>query len=217
MPDRPPLYPVVRHHLDELSDKTGIMQHAIGRRPDPAHGYCTDDVARALIVDLLHGRELGWPAVAPSATASLAFLKAAFNAEAGRFRNFRSATGRWLDAVGSEDAHARATLALGETSSTAADPAVRAAAASLFERAVPATLRFTYVRPLAGAVVAADAAIRGGNVAAAAALPKLAAAVWPGQLHVGRRRSRLAVAGARPDLRERADPASPAGRGCPRR
>ena len=46
------------------------MQHAVGTRPDPAHGYCTDDVARALRVDLLHQRELGWAALpaAPVAT-----------------------------------------------------------------------------------------------------------------------------------------------------
>ena len=30
-----------------------------GDLPDPGQGYCTDDVARAAIVDVLHGRELG--------------------------------------------------------------------------------------------------------------------------------------------------------------
>ena len=64
MADPAPLHPVSRAHLEALSDATGIMQHAVGADPDPAHGYCTDDVARALRVDLLHGRELGWAAVA---------------------------------------------------------------------------------------------------------------------------------------------------------
>ena len=46
--------PSTRRHLDELSDRVGIFQFADGRRPDPTHGYCTDDVARALRVDLRH-------------------------------------------------------------------------------------------------------------------------------------------------------------------
>jgi len=172
------MFPVSRVHLDELTDSVGIMQHAIGRRPDPAHGYCTDDVARALIVDLLHGTELGWASVAPSVDRSMAFLEAAFDPASGRFRNFRDVTGRWLDEVGSEDSHARAALALGEASIGAEDPLVCGAAASLFERALPATLRLTYLRPLAAAVVATDAAIRGGSRVALSALPRLAAAVW---------------------------------------
>ncbi len=173
-----PLFPVSRIHLDELTDAVGIMQHAIGRRPDPAHGYCTDDVARALVVDLLHGAELGWAAVATSVDRSLAFLEAAFDRDTGRFRNFRDRAGQWLEGVGSEDAHARAVLALAETAAGAGDPQVCAAASALFERALPATLRLAYLRPLAAAVVATDAAVRAGSREAAAALPRLAAAVW---------------------------------------
>ena len=183
-----PLFPVSRVHLDELSDRIGIMQHAIGRRPDPTHGYCTDDVARALSVDLLHGRELGWSAVDASVDRSMAFLAAAFDPATGRFRNFRDSAGRWVEpvgseavgpgAVGSEDAHARAALGLGEAAAEAGDPRVCAAAAALFDQALPATLRLTHPRPLAAAVLAADAAIRGGSRPAAVALPRLAAAVW---------------------------------------
>jgi hypothetical protein len=173
-----PLFPVNREHLDELTDAVGIMQHAIGRQPDPAHGYCIDDVARALIVDLLHGAELGWPAVAASVDRSMAFLEAGFNPESGRFRNFRDVAGQWLEEFGSEDAHARAALALGEASVSAQDERVRAAASSLFERALPATLRLTHLRPLAAAVIATDAATRGGSRPAKAALPRLAAALW---------------------------------------
>lgn len=185
-----PIFPVSRVHLDELSDAVGIMQHAIGRRPDPAHGYCVDDVARALIVDLLHGAELGWPAVAASVDRSMAFLEAGFDRESGRFRNFRDVAGRWLEPFGSEDAHARAVLALGEASAGAEDPRVRRAAAALFELALPATLRLTHLRPLAAAVVATDAAARGGSRPATAALPRLAAATW--LLTEPRRRGRSA-------------------------
>ncbi|MGB7346467.1 MAG: glycosyltransferase family 4 protein, partial [Pirellulaceae bacterium] len=40
-------------HLRNLSDSTGIIQHAIYSIPDHAHGYCTDDNARALILTVL--------------------------------------------------------------------------------------------------------------------------------------------------------------------
>ncbi len=63
MPDLAPLHPVSRKHLDALTDDVGIMQHAIELLPDPAHGYCTDDVARGLQVDLLHEQALGWHGV----------------------------------------------------------------------------------------------------------------------------------------------------------
>ena len=78
-----PLHPVNRGHLEVLSDEIGVMQHANGPHPDPAHGYCTDDVARALQVDLLHQRELGWPAVAESAWRNVRFLTEALDPPAG--------------------------------------------------------------------------------------------------------------------------------------
>ncbi len=37
-------------HLKTLTDHTGILQHATHTVPDRAHGYCTDDNARALMV-----------------------------------------------------------------------------------------------------------------------------------------------------------------------
>src|SRR4026209_1345638 len=79
VPDLAPLHPVSRLHLEELTDSVGIMQHAIGSRPDPAHGYCVDDVARAIQVDLLHANVLGWPAVAPTAWQGMRFLDDAFD------------------------------------------------------------------------------------------------------------------------------------------
>jgi hypothetical protein len=174
MSDLAPIFPIERTHLDELTADLGIMQHAIGRRPDPAHGYCTDDVARALLVDLLHAGELGWPAVEDSAGRSMAFLDAAFVPASGRFRNFRSVAGEWLDTVGSEDAHARALLALAEVSKTAGDSGLRAAATALFARALPAAMHFTHLRPIASAVIACETAARQGDPVATHSLPELA-------------------------------------------
>jgi hypothetical protein len=157
-----PLHPICRTHFDELSDGIGIWQHAIGSRPNKAFGYCTDDVARALEVDLLHARGLGWPAVEADATRSLAFLRAAFNTRAGRFRNFRSARGDWLDDVGSEDCHGRAMVALGLAAADAPDASFAAEAVALFGQALPAARSFTGLRPIAEVILGCDGALRAG-------------------------------------------------------
>lgn len=155
-----PLHAVNRGHLEVLSDDVGVMQHAIGSRPDPAHGYCTDDVARALQVDLLHERELGWPSVAESAWRNLRFLIDALDRSTGRFRNFRGVDGTWLDTAGSEDCHGRAMLALGDTIAAARDRDVVEAAQRLFADALPAALRLAALRARASVLLGCDVAER---------------------------------------------------------
>ena len=162
MADPAPLHPVSREHLEALSDATGIMQHAVGARPDPAHGYCTDDVARALRVDLLHQRELGWAAVSASAHRHVSFLADAFLPSTGRFRNLRAADGSWLDREGSEDCQGRALHALGETIRLAPDAGLVTTASLLFERALSVAHELTALRARASALLGCAAAVRGG-------------------------------------------------------
>jgi hypothetical protein len=152
---------VNRRHLEVLSNDIGIMQHAIGPVPDPDHGYCTDDVARALQVDLLHQRELGWAAVADRAWRNMRFLGDAFDPATGRFRNFRRLDGTWLDGTGSEDSHGRAMLALGEVIADSPDDRMVAFAASLFARALPAAQALGALRARASTLLGCDAALRG--------------------------------------------------------
>jgi hypothetical protein len=153
------LHPVNRRHLDALSGELGIMQHAIGSKPDPAHGYCVDDVARALEVDLLHGRVLGWPAVAHSAWRNLRFLEAAFDPSTGAFRNFRTITGEWVAGRASQDSQGRAMLAIGATIESAEDQVMREAAIALWDLALPAAARLTAFRAQASVVLGCDARI----------------------------------------------------------
>ncbi len=143
------------------------MQHAAGSTPDPDHGYCVDDVARALQVDLLHARQLGWAALEPSARRGLAFLAEAFDERTGRFRNFRRADGSWLAETASEDCQGRAMHALGDAIATAPGAAFVTDAASLFERALPATRTIRALRAVSSVVLGCEAAIRGGSRGAA--------------------------------------------------
>lgn len=157
----PPLYPVSREHLEVLTDEVGIMQHAIGPRPDPAHGYCTDDVARALQVDLLHERVLGPGTVATSTARNVRFLTDAFDPATGRFRNFRRVDGQWLDGPASEDSQGRAMLALGEALAVTDDRATRDEAAALFRAALPGAEALTALRATSSVLLGCHAAMVG--------------------------------------------------------
>jgi hypothetical protein len=157
-----PLFPARRQHLDELTGPLGIWQHARGTEPDESFGVCTDDVARALTVDLLHSRSLGWDAVAPAARRSMAFLVAAFDESTTTFRNFRGADGAWLDAGGSQDSQGRALLALGHAALAAPDGAMRIEAQTLLVAALPRARRLTSPRAVASAILGCDAALASG-------------------------------------------------------
>jgi len=37
-------------HLERMTDRYGTYEHADGSAPRPEHGYCTDDMARVLVV-----------------------------------------------------------------------------------------------------------------------------------------------------------------------
>jgi hypothetical protein len=169
VPDLAPLHPISRRHLDVLTDQVGILQHAIGSRPDPAHGYCVDDVARAIQVDLLHGRELGWEAVAPTAERGLRFLVEAFDPDSGRLRNFRSIDRSWIGGIGSDDSFGRAVLALGDVIATAPDDQLVDAASALIDQVLPAARELTSPRAEASVVLACGAILesaQGGPPAA---------------------------------------------------
>ena len=118
--------------LLEMSDERGVFEHALFAQPRAEHGYCTDDMARVLMVA---ARE---PVVSAATThltrLALRFLANAQTADGG-YRNRHSAKGRWLDRGAVEDAWGRTVLALGSAASYAPDDWVRQSAFSQFERA----------------------------------------------------------------------------------
>ena len=135
-------------HLSNMTDDTGVIQHAIFSLPNNQEGYTTDDNARALIVTtILNGSgELWSPEHSLLSRRYLAFLWLAFNQEKGRFRNFLSYGREWQEEVGSEDSHGRALWSLGKVFCYPGGSELRGAAARLFENALPATLTFTSPR-----------------------------------------------------------------------
>ncbi|HEX8806442.1 MAG TPA: hypothetical protein VF741_05815, partial [Candidatus Aquilonibacter sp.] len=94
-------------HLLTLTDDVGVIQHARETVPDRSTGYCTDDVARALIVALTRLQRVPGDADALRlAGIYLAFLYDA-RLDDGRFHNFMSYERVWLDEVGTHDSVGR--------------------------------------------------------------------------------------------------------------
>lgn len=147
-------------HMLNMTDDTGILQHAIFSVPNASEGYTTDDNARALIVSVLldaypaHAGRRDYPNLSHR---YLAFLSLAFNTHTGRFRNFLGYDRKWLEDAGSEDSHGRALWSLGKVLGHSRNSGLRGAAGRLFEAAVPATLTFTSPRAWAFCILGMQA------------------------------------------------------------
>ncbi len=147
--------PLKLDHLFNMSDHTGIFQHAIYNVPNYHEGYCTDDNARAFIFTVLLS-EAGEvrPEVEKLASRYLAFLWYAFDANTCRFRNFMNHHREWIERAGSEDSHARALWAVGAALGRSRDEGHRNLCALLFQRGLPPVARFSSPRAWAFTLLA---------------------------------------------------------------
>ena len=143
-PDMSDLLPETRlQHLERLTDGTGVLQHARFAVPNYHEGHTTDDNARALMLMAMLDDLGERPAdkIEDLTTRYLAFVGYAFNADAGRFRNFLAYEPRhWLEEIGSDDCHGRALCGLGALVGRTNHPGLRGMAVDLFNVALPATL-----------------------------------------------------------------------------
>ena len=139
-------------HLHNMTDETGMFQHAIFTVPNYAHGYTTDDNARALLVSALLD-ELGNNEGLKLSSRYLAFLGYAFNSKTRHFRNFMDYQRNWLEEKGSDDSHGRALWALGTVLNRCSIPAQNGIAAWLFEQTLPSILLTTSPRAWAFALI----------------------------------------------------------------
>jgi len=137
-------------HLCRMTDDRGTFEHARYAEPRREHGYCTDDMARVLIVAT---REPGSaPKVLDLARTSLRFLSDAQDVD-GAYRNRLSRRGRWEDRPALEDCWGRSIWGLGTAASHSDDVQLRVAATVQFDRAV--SQRSTHPRAMAFAALGA--------------------------------------------------------------
>ncbi|MEV0425498.1 glycosyltransferase [Micromonospora sp. NPDC050495] len=118
-------------HLSRLSDDTGLFEHARHAIVRREHGYCTDDVARGLVVT---SREPD-PAAAVLGLAEryLAFLTHAQDGR-GAFHNRLGHDRRWADEPGLGDWWGRALWGLGTAAARSPASWIREEALVAFSR-----------------------------------------------------------------------------------
>ncbi|MGB6876646.1 MAG: glycosyltransferase family 4 protein [Candidatus Acidiferrales bacterium] len=138
-------------HMLQMTDQTGIVEHAVFVVPNYPEGYTSDDNARALIVTTF--LEEAGIQVPDLASRYLAFLWHAFDPNTKRFRNCLSYDRQWQEPEGSEDGHGRAIWGLGTVLGRSKSAGLRGAAGRLFELAVPVAVEFKSPRACAFALL----------------------------------------------------------------
>ena len=118
-------------HLQRLTDHRGTFEHARFTEPDPEHGYCTDDVARVLVVTTREpGLERTLNGVAGTAVRFLGEAQAL----TGACRNRMDSKGNWVDEPALEDAWGRCLWGLGTAAAHSDVVWARQSAIMQFER-----------------------------------------------------------------------------------
>ncbi len=146
-------------HLGALTDDRGVFEHAEFDRARREHGYCVDDVARALIVVSREPDQT--PELAELAETYLRFLEDALESD-GRFHNRMAVSGALTDAPGTGDWWGRGIWALGEVYSLARSTDHRRRAARAF--ALASAPRSADLRAMAFAGLGAAAVLQSGGV-----------------------------------------------------
>jgi hypothetical protein len=178
-----PLQRPVFTHLLAITDHNGVFEHASFKEPRVEHGYCTDDVARALVVVLRQHQDQ--PVLASAIEVYLSFLERAVASD-GSVHNRMSAAGLWIDGTTTDDCWGRAVAALGAAARFGPTKSVRDRAIRAFLRA--ARTRSVHVRAASFATIGAVELVRTRTEAAGPAkillmdcldlIPRRASAGW---------------------------------------
>jgi len=138
-------------HLSDLTNQVGLYEHCLGSEPRREHGYCVDDVARALIV-------LSRDPETSSEKVRLLDIYSAFLAESqlpdGSVVNRRDSNGTWRGVPSTSDHWGRALWAWGTAIRTSRDTSVAAEAYERFR--VSAQRRSTHLRSMVFASLGAS-------------------------------------------------------------
>jgi hypothetical protein len=99
-------------HIMNLTDDTGMIQHAIFNIPNRKEGYCIDDNSRALLLFVLASKHKHNETEVRLMNVYLSFIHY-MQTENGEFKNFMSYTKVAAEERGSEDSFGRTIMALG--------------------------------------------------------------------------------------------------------
>jgi hypothetical protein len=137
-------------HLLSMTAAHGTFEHALFNEPRPEHGFCTDDMARVLVVATREPEPA--TAVCDLAFLSLKFLQGSLDAQ-GKCRNRMNRYGSWEDVPALDDCWGRTIWGLGTAVSHSEDDFIRASSLNQLERAM--TQRSGWPRSMAFAALGA--------------------------------------------------------------
>jgi hypothetical protein len=161
-------------HLLSMTDDRGTFEHALFSEPRTDHGYCTDDMARVLVVAIREPNPSH--EVRELAALSMKFLQAALDSK-GRARNRLNAEGIWEDPPSVEDCWGRCIWGLGVAAAHSDDDLIRHAAKRVLERAMRQRSPWLKANAFAALGAAELLSVSPRNVAAHALLSEAADAL----------------------------------------
>lgn len=138
--------------LHDMTDDTGILQHARSSIGDRREGYTTDDNARALLAALKYYRFRGGERALKLVRTYLSFLLYVQKKD-GRVHNFIGYNHSFLDAKGSDDSLGRVLWACGYSQDASIPEDFRMVSKEIFDRSLIWALRSSSPRTHAFALL----------------------------------------------------------------
>lgn len=151
-PERPVLPPFNSDHLLNMTDSTGMIQHALRVMPNRKEGYCTDDNSRALLLSVLAWKQGKYPEVLRLMSVYLSFIHY-MQTEDGYFHNFMRYDKQIVIDGGSEDAYGRTLMALGYLVEYGPSAQFIRTAEEIFLKAVPCMNELISLRGMANSLI----------------------------------------------------------------
>ena len=139
-------------HINRLTDKTGILQHAKFGIPEFKEGYCLDDNARALLMACMYYKQKRDPKAMELMTTYLSYIQYMQNQD-GSFHNFLSFNRNFLDEVGSEDSLGRTIWGLGYLLANPPSDALYQTTRMIFSNAAPHFGKIQSIRGIAYTII----------------------------------------------------------------
>jgi len=156
------LPPFNSDHLLNMTDSTGMIQHALRVMPNRKEGYCTDDNSRALLLSVLAWKQGQYPEVLRLMSVYLSFIHY-MQMEDGYFHNFMRYDKQIIIDGGSEDAYGRTLMSLGYMVEYGPSPQFIRTAEEIFLKAAPYMDKLISLRGIANSLIGLCLFVRSRN------------------------------------------------------
>ena len=139
-------------HIRNLTDDTGIIQHAIFNIPNRKEGYCIDDNSRALLLSVLALKADLPKSDLPNLLVYLSYVHY-MQTTSGEFKNFMDYTKVAVEDRGSEDSFGRTMMALGFLINEGPTSLLVKTGMGIFNKAAPHIDTLVSIRGIANSIV----------------------------------------------------------------